>query len=221
MPILLPPTINTDVSTPPPIWAHYRLFPHLAVDLSTPQDPLPPKPSQLFTSLSLPNPSHLFASLPLPNPSRLISSQKSLPLTDLSTPPPLPIWTQPSLHSSHRHGLFFSTFSFSSQFPFVDFIDDFMCTGFVNFVVVVLASRRLHRSSQKEVWVPPWPLRAQAWGGFAGFACLRWVFLSLRFFCLDWLCCIFGLIWYFGALGFDDFARFEKMVILRFLVFGF
>ena len=35
------------------------------------------------------------------------------------------------------------------------------------------------------------------------------------------LCCIFGLIWYFGALGFEDFAGFEKMVILRFLIFGF
>ena len=28
------------------------------------------------------------------------------------------------------------------------------------------------------------------------------------------LCCIFGLIWYFGALGFEDFAGFEKIVIL-------
>ena len=28
-------------------------------------------------------------------------------------------------------------------------------------------------------------------------------------------------IWYFRALGFDDFAGFEKMVILRFLIFGF
>ena len=41
------------------------------------------------------------------------------------------------------------------------------------------------------------------------------------FFCLDWLCCIFGLIWYFEALGFDDFVGFEKIVILRFLIFGF
>ena len=32
---------------------------------------------------------------------------------------------------------------------------------------------------------------------------------------------LFGLIRYFGALGFDDFAGFEKMVILRFLIFGF
>ena len=45
--------------------------------------------------------------------------------------------------------------------------------------------------------------------------------LSLRFFCLDWLCCIFWLIWYYEALGFDDIAGFEKMVILRFLIFGF
>ena len=57
--------------------------------------------------------------------------------------------------------------------------------------------------------------------GLLGSTCLRWVFLSLRFFCLDWLCSIFGLIWYFGALGYDDFAGFEKIVILRFLIFGF
>ena len=55
--------------------------------------------------------------------------------------------------------------------------------------------------------------------GFLGSSCLTWVFLGLRFFCLDWLCCIFGLIWYFGALGFDDFAGFEKVVILRFFNF--
>ena len=57
--------------------------------------------------------------------------------------------------------------------------------------------------------------------GLLGSTCLRWVFLSLRFFCLDWLCCIFGLIWYFGALGLDDFVGLEKIVILRFLIFGF
>ena len=34
------------------------------------------------------------------------------------------------------------------------------------------------------------------------------------FFCLGWLCCIFELIWYFGVLGFDDFAGFEKKVPL-------
>ena len=88
----LPPSIS--------MWARRRLFPHLTANLSTPQDPLPPKPYWLFASLSLPNPSYLFTSLPLPNPSRLISSQKSLPLTDLSTPLPPPIWTQPSLPSS-------------------------------------------------------------------------------------------------------------------------
>ena len=43
----------------------------------------------------------------------------------------------------------------------------------------------------------------------------------MRFFCLDWLCCIFGLICYYEALGFEDIAGFEKMVILRFLIFGF
>ena len=48
-----------------------------------------------------------------------------------------------------------------------------------------------------------------------------WVVLSLWFFCLDWLCCIFGLIWYYVVLGFDDIDGFEKMVILRFLIFGF
>ena len=41
------------------------------------------------------------------------------------------------------------------------------------------------------------------------------------FFCLDLLCCTFGFIWYFGYLGFDDFAGFEKMVVLKFLIFGF
>ena len=58
------------------------------------------------------------------------------------------------------------------------------------------------------------------WGGFARFAWdgFFWVW---DFFCLNWLCCIFGLIWYFGALQFDDFAGFEKMVILRFLIFWF
>ena len=28
----------------------------------------------------------------------------------------------------------------------------------------------------------------------------------MRFFCSGWLCCIYELIWYFGGLGFDDFA---------------
>ena len=45
--------------------------------------------------------------------------------------------------------------------------------------------------------------------------------MSLRFFCLDWLCCIFGLICYYEALGFEDIVGFEKMVILRFLIVGF
>ena len=60
-------------------------------------------------------------------------------------------------------------------------------------------------------------LRWISWFDFLGFevglldllglTCLRWVFLGLRmFFFLGCLCCIFGLIWYFGALGFDDFA---------------
>ena len=62
-------------------------------------------------------------------------------------------------------------------------------------------------------------------------SCVSWIcywptisktnILSLRFFWLDWLCCIFGLIWYFRTLGFDDFVVFEKIVILRFLIFGF
>ena len=62
-----------------------------------------------------------------------------------------------------------------------------------------------------------WVLRWISWFDFLGSevglldlmgsTCLRWVFLGLRFFfCLGWLCCIFGLIWYFGALGFDDFV---------------
>ena len=54
--------------------------------------------------------------------------------------------------------------------------------------------------------------------GLLGSTYLRWVFLSLRFFCLDWLCCIFWID-LVRALGFDDFARFEKMVILRFFNF--
>ena len=45
--------------------------------------------------------------------------------------------------------------------------------------------------------------------------------LSMRFFCLDWLCCICGLTCYYQALGFDDIAGFENMEILRFLIFGF
>ena len=54
-------------------------------------------------------------------------------------------------------------------------------------------------------------------GEIWGSTCLRWVFLSLRFFFV-WIGCVvfFGFIWYFGALRFDDFAGFEKMVILRF-----
>ena len=58
-----------------------------------------------------------------------------------------------------------------------------------------------------------------AWGGFAGFQ-LTWdvFFWAEIFFCLRWLCCIFGLIWYFGVLGSDDFAGFEKMVPLRFMI---
>ena len=45
-------------------------------------------------------------------------------------------------------------------------------------------------------------------------------FLSLRFFFV-WINYVvfFGLIWYFGALRFDDFAGFEIMVILRFFNF--
>ena len=80
-------------------------------------------------------------------------------------------------------------------------------------------------------WTSFWTFETVFCGGFCGKqsqrladptpTCLRWVFLNLRFFSLDWLCYIFGLIWYFGALGFDDFAGFEKIVILRFLIFGF
>ena len=44
---------------------------------------------------------------------------------------------------------------------------------------------------------------------------------EFEIFFLDWLCCIFGLIWYYEVLGFDDIAGFEKIVILRFLIFGF
>ena len=56
--------------------------------------------------------------------------------------------------------------------------------------------------------------------GLLGSTYLRWVFLSLRFFFV-WISYVvfFGLIWYFGALRFDDFARIEKMVILRFFNF--
>ena len=35
-----------------------------------------------------------------------------------------------------------------------------------------------------------------------------------------WIGCVVFLD-YFGALGFDDFVGFEKMGILRFLIFGF
>ena len=51
------------------------------------------------------------------------------------------------------------------------------------------------------------------WGGiarFSGFNLPEMGFSGFEifffFFFLGWLCCIFGLIWYFGALGFDDFA---------------
>ena len=54
--------------------------------------------------------------------------------------------------------------------------------------------------------------------GLLGSTYLRWVFLSLRFFCLDWLYCIFWID-LVRALGFDDFAGFEKIAILRFFNF--
>ena len=47
------------------------------------------------------------------------------------------------------------------------------------------------------------------WGGiarFAGFNLPEMGFSGFEIFFFGWLCCIFGLIWYFGALGFDDFA---------------
>ena len=63
-----------------------------------------------------------------------------------------------------------------------------------------------------------------AWDRFAGFL-FKWDglfwFWVFFFFFLNWLCCIFGWIWYYEALGFDDIAGFEKIVILRFLIFGF
>ena len=56
--------------------------------------------------------------------------------------------------------------------------------------------------------------------GLLGSTYLRWVFLSSRFFLFGLVVLyFFGLIWYFGALVFDDFAGFEKMVILRFFNF--
>ena len=64
-----------------------------------------------------------------------------------------------------------------------------------------------------------------AQGGFARFAGfqLTWdVFFWVEFFFffgLGWLCYIFGLIWYFGVLGFDhDFAGFEKSLPLSFMI---
>ena len=49
---------------------------------------------------------------------------------------------------------------------------------------------------------------------------LRCVFLGWDFFFFfGWLCYIFGLIWYFGVLGFDhDFAGFEKSLPLSFMI---
>ena len=48
------------------------------------------------------------------------------------------------------------------------------------------------------------------WGGFARFAGFNLLEMGFsrfeNFFFLGCLCCIFGLIWYFGVLGFDDFA---------------
>ena len=48
--------------------------------------------------------------------------------------------------------------------------------------------------------------------GLLGSTYLRWVFSEFEIFFFVWIDCIvfFGLIWYFGALGFDDFAGFEK-----------
>ena len=55
--------------------------------------------------------------------------------------------------------------------------------------------------------------------GLLGFNLLEMCFSRLRFFFFfGWLCYIFGLIWYFGVLGFDDFVGFEKMVPLRFMI---
>ena len=47
--------------------------------------------------------------------------------------------------------------------------------------------------------------------GFAGFNLLEMGFSEFEIF-------LFGLIWYFGVLGFDDFFGFEKMVPLRFMI---
>ena len=54
--------------------------------------------------------------------------------------------------------------------------------------------------------------------GLLGSTCLRWVFLSLRFFFLfGWIVLYFWI----DLVGFDDFAGIEKMMILRFLIFRF
>ena len=84
------------------------------------------------------------------------------------------------------------------------------------------------------------------WGGFARVdhwgESLRWIieegllvqfawdwffwvwdffFLFFFFFCLGWLCCIFGLIWYFRALGFDDFTGIWENSGIEIYDFGF
>ena len=87
--------------------------------------------------------------------------------------------------------------------------------------VVVERAFRQRRARRQGAWPPDLGLLQV---GLLGSTCLGWVFLSLRFFfffCLDLLYCIFGLIWYFDALGFDDFTGLKKIVILRFLISGF
>ena len=50
--------------------------------------------------------------------------------------------------------------------------------------------------------------------------CVRQPKMDLTFFILGFS--EFEIfIWYFGDLEFDDFAGFEKMVVLKFLIFGF
>ena len=56
------------------------------------------------------------------------------------------------------------------------------------------------------------------WLGFLLVWVLNLLEVGLLGFNLLEMCCIFGLISFFGVLGFDDFAGFEKMVPLRFMI---
>ena len=84
-------------------------------------------------------------------------------------------------------------------------------------LLLMMCEPKISMEVSKETWV--WSLWLSLGSWLASDVVVDGFFWD--FFCLDLLCCIFGFIWYFGYLGFDDFAGFEKMVVLKFLIFGF